>query len=61
LTENITLALAAKNLLNPSIERFQEAVDGDTNPENDGFQKTDVTILSYKKGYDLKLSLAYKF
>ena len=61
LTTNITLGLSAKNLLNPSIERFQEAVDGDTNPENDGFQQTDITIMSYKRGYDLKLSLAYKF
>ena len=62
LTENITLGLSAKNLLNPSIERFQEAVDGDTNPIlTDGFQQEDVTILSYKKGYDFKLSLAYKF
>lgn len=61
LTENISLGLSAKNLLNPTIERFQEAVDGTTNPDLVDFQQEDVTVLSYKKGYDLKLSLAYKF
>jgi len=60
LSENITLGLSAKNLLNPSIERFQEAVSGKVNPEVNR-QETDVTVLSYKKGSDLKLSLAYKF
>ncbi|AXT62257.1 TonB-dependent receptor [Aquimarina sp. AD10] len=64
LTENITIGLSAKNLFNPSIERFQEAVDGDTNDDptlNLNFQQREITILSYKKGYDVKLSLAYKF
>lgn len=64
ITENITIGLSAKNLLNPNIERFQEAVDGDTNDDptlNLNFQQREITILSYKKGYDVKLSLAYKF
>ncbi|WP_103069384.1 TonB-dependent receptor [Aquimarina sediminis] len=64
LTQNITLGLSAKNLLNPSIERFQESVDGELNNDPDlnlNFQEKDITVLSYKKGYDLKLSLSYKF
>ncbi|MCK8520900.1 TonB-dependent receptor [Aquimarina sp. D1M17] len=64
LTENITLGLSARNLLNPDIERFQEAVDGDTNDDpslNLNFQQRDITVLSYKKGYDLRFSFAYKF
>ncbi len=61
LTENISLGLSAKNLLNPSIERFQEAVDGKVNPDVQGVQETDITVLSYKKGFDFKLSFAYKF
>ncbi|MEZ4874860.1 MAG: TonB-dependent receptor [Flavobacteriaceae bacterium] len=63
LSENISLGLSAKNLLNPSIERYQEAVDGTLNPlaTSNGVQEQDVTVLSYKKGYDLKLSFAYKF
>ena len=64
LTENITIGLSAKNLFNPDIERFQEAVDGDTNtnPElNLNFQEENVSVLSYKKGYDIKLSFNYKF
>ncbi|MDY8134969.1 TonB-dependent receptor [Aquimarina sp. 2201CG5-10] len=64
LNENISVGLSFKNILNPTIERFQEAVDGDTNDDPDlnlNFQQTDVTVLSYKRGYDLKLSLSYKF
>ncbi|WP_438710888.1 TonB-dependent receptor domain-containing protein [Aquimarina muelleri] len=64
LTKHITLGLSAKNLLNPSVERFQESVNGETNNDpilNLNFQKKDITVLSYKKGYDLKLSLSYKF
>ncbi len=64
LTKSLSLGLSAKNLLNPTIKRVQEAVNGDTNndPElNLNFQERDVTVLSFKKGYDLKLSLSYKF
>ena len=61
ITENIFLGLSAKNLLNPSIERVQEAVDGKINPDAQGVQEIDVTVLSYKKGYDLKLAFTYKF
>ncbi len=61
LTEHITIGLSAKNLLNPSIERFQEAVDGDINPIRERVQENEITVLSFKKGYDFKLSFAYKF
>ncbi|MDE0536998.1 TonB-dependent receptor, partial [Tenacibaculum sp. L6] len=47
LNERLSLGASAKNLLNPSIERFQD--------------NQDVTILSYKKGVDFKLSLSYNF
>lgn len=64
LNENMTLGVSAKNLLNPSIERYQEAVDGETNNDSElslNFQEKETTILSYKKGYDFKLTFAYKF
>ncbi|MBX2828627.1 MAG: TonB-dependent receptor [Flavobacteriaceae bacterium] len=61
LNENITIGISAKNLLNPSIERFQEAVDGDVNPDVNNVQQTEVDVLAYKLGYDFKLSLGYKF
>ena len=64
LNENMSIGLSFKNILNPDIERFQEAVDGDTNNDPDlnlNFQERDITVLSYKKGYDLKLSFSYKF
>jgi len=61
LSKNISLGITAKNLLNPKIKRFQEAVNGDINPDvQGGVQDRDITILSYKKGYDFKLSLIYK-
>jgi len=47
LNERLSLGASAKNLLNPSIERFQD--------------NQDVRILSYKKGIDFKLSLSYNF
>ena len=47
LNKNIGLSLSAKNLLNPEIERVQE--------------KQDVTVLSYKKGQNVKLTLSYTF
>ncbi|CAM1342831.1 TonB-dependent receptor [Tenacibaculum amylolyticum] len=47
LNERMSLGLSAKNLLNPSIERFQE--------------DQDVIILAYKRGVDFRLSLSYKF
>lgn len=60
-SKNITLGLSAKNLLNPDIELFQEAVDGDINPDINGVQEKSIDVSSYKKGYDFKLTLAYKF
>ncbi len=61
LTKHISLGLSAKNLLNPSIERFQEAVSGSLNTEEvQDFQEKDIEVLSYKRGYDFKLSLTYK-
>ncbi len=41
------LSLSAKNLLNPSVERFQEVQN--------------VTILSYKKGIEVGLGISYSF
>lgn len=61
LTQQLSLGISAKNLLNPSIERFQEAVDGDVNPIRDRIQETATTVLSFKRGYDLKISLNYTF
>lgn len=60
LNENISLGFSAKNLLDPNIERIQEAVDGEVNPDVNQ-QETNVTVLSYKKGYDFKLSFTYNF
>lgn len=47
LSKNVQLGLSAKNLLNPSVERFQDTQD--------------VTVLSYKKGSNVKLSFSYNF
>ena len=47
LNKNLSLGFSAKNLLNPTIERFQDIQD--------------VTVISYKKGVDVKLSLSYNF
>ncbi|SNQ43062.1 TonB-dependent receptor [Cellulophaga lytica] len=47
LNENIRIGLSAKNILNPSVERFQD--------------EQDVTVLSYKRGANVKLSLSYNF
>ena len=60
-TKQLSVGISAKNLLNPSIERFQEAVDGDVNPIRDRIQETATTVLSFKRGYDLKISLNYIF
>ncbi len=49
LTEKIGLGLVAKNLLNPSINRTQENLNGDVN------------VLSYKKGATISLNLNYQF
>jgi len=45
--KHIGVSLTAKNLLNPEIGRFQE--------------NQEVTVLSYKKGQNIKLSLTYNF
>ncbi|MEE9362589.1 MAG: TonB-dependent receptor [Cellulophaga sp.] len=47
LSKNLELGLSAKNMLNPSIERVQD--------------KQNVTVLSYKKGSNFKLTLSYNF
>ncbi len=47
INDHINLGFSFKNLLNPAIERFQD--------------NQDVTILSYRRGLDLKLSLSYNF
>jgi hypothetical protein len=47
LGEHIGLGFDAKNLLNPTVERFQDIQD--------------VTVLTYKKGSEFKLSLTYNF
>ncbi|UNZ00109.1 TonB-dependent receptor [Zhouia spongiae] len=47
LNKNIGLGFKARNLLNPTVKRVQETQD--------------VTVLSYKKGIDLNLSLTYRF
>ena len=60
-TKQLSIGISAKNLLNPSIERFQEAVDGDVNPIRDRIQETATTVQSFKRGYDLKISLNYIF
>ena len=61
ITKQLSIGLSAKNLLNPSIERFQEAVDGDVNSIRDRIQEQATTVLSFKCGYDLKISLNYTF
>lgn len=47
LSQHIGLGLSAKNILNPTVERFQDIQD--------------ITVLSYKKGSEFKLSLSYSF
>ena len=47
INEKLSLGISAKNILNPSVERLQE--------------NQDVTVISYKKGADFKLSLSYNF
>ncbi|NKI26140.1 TonB-dependent receptor [Arenibacter sp. 6A1] len=47
LNQNLSLGLSAKNLLNPAMERIQETQE--------------ITVLSYKKGSSVKLSLSYNF
>ncbi|WP_299259756.1 TonB-dependent receptor [uncultured Aquimarina sp.] len=64
LSERISLGLSFQNLLNPDIERFQEEAStssGDINPirSGDGLQQRDVDMLSFKKGYNFKLSFTY--
>lgn len=59
------VGLNLKNLLNPLIERINENAEGDLdtdNPAIPGFlEDGPVTVLSYKRGVDLSLSLTYRF
>ncbi len=55
LSEKLSLRIRGKNLLNPAIEQTQlvrSLVNG---------VETDETVVSYKKGSQVTLSLAYKF
>ncbi|MEX0314538.1 MAG: TonB-dependent receptor [Allomuricauda sp.] len=64
LNKHLTLGLNAKNLRNPSVERYQDdAVSGDVDAifVERGVLEEEVDILSYKKGIDLRLSLSYRF
>jgi CarboxypepD_reg-like domain/TonB-dependent Receptor Plug Domain len=47
LTKNLSFGFSAKNLLDPTVERFQD--------------KQDVLVKSYKKGVNFKFAIAYKF
>lgn len=49
LNKNFGLSFIAKNLLNPTINRVQENLNGDVN------------VLSYKKGLNFSLSASYQF
>ena len=49
LNKNLSFGIIAKNLLNPSIDRVQENNNGD------------ITVLSYKKGMNMSLSMNYQF
>ena len=55
LTENLMLKLVSKNLLNPEIKQNQVVRNIITNIE------TNETVLSYKKGQQLSLSVKYTF
>ncbi len=48
-TKNFGLSFITKNLLNPTIDRVQENINGDVN------------VLSYKKGLTFSLSASYQF
>ena len=66
LNERMSLGLSFKNLLNPDIERFQQEADdsyGEINPIRGeaNLQQRDVDMISYKRGYDFKLSFTYSF
>ena len=55
LTKNLTAKFTGRNLLNPEIKQTQNITDLNTNVE------TTQTVLSYKKGSQLSLSLKYTF
>jgi outer membrane receptor protein involved in Fe transport len=55
LTKNLTAKFTGRNLLNPEIKQTQNVTDVNTNIE------TTQTVLSYKKGSQLTLSLKYTF
>ena len=55
LTEKLQIKLVGRNLLNPEIQQTQLIRDLNTGVE------TDETVLSYKKGAQLNLSLKYNF
>lgn len=63
--KHIGVGLNLRNLLNPLIERVNENAEGKldlNNPAVPGFlENGPVTVLSYKRGMDLSLSLTYRF
>ncbi|MFX0556404.1 TonB-dependent receptor domain-containing protein [Maribacter sp. CXY002] len=61
--DHISIGLNAKNLLNPTVTRYQDNAIGNIDPIfiERGVLEQEVDILTYKKGLDLKLSFAYKF
>ncbi|MFS4454705.1 TonB-dependent receptor domain-containing protein [Maribacter sp. 2304DJ31-5] len=65
LGKHLGIGLNLRNLLNPLIERVNENAEGKLDTENPavpGFlEDGPVTVLSYKKGINLSLSLTYRF
>lgn len=63
INNHLSLGLNAKNILNPTVERYQDDATGDIDPIfiERGLLEEEVDILTYKKGIDLRLSLTYRF
>lgn len=63
LNKHLTIGLNAKNILNPSVERYQDKASGKIDPIfiDRGILEEEVDLLTYKKGMDLRLSLTYNF
>ncbi|WP_422349239.1 TonB-dependent receptor domain-containing protein [Flagellimonas sp.] len=63
LNKHLTFGLNAKNLLDPSVERYQDDASSNIDPifVERGVLEEEVDILTYKKGIDLRLSMTYRF
>jgi TonB-dependent receptor len=57
INDNLSVGLSGKNLLNPEIERYQNVASDFGNST----ATQEETVLSYKRGIDLNLSISYKF